>query len=120
MPKVCGTYRAGETYKYLNIVALNGGSFIARADDPGPCPGDGWQLLVSASRAGKLGPKGERGESGRRGLPGRVASTIRGWQIDPARYRATPLMSDGSEGPERWSCDHCLSNTIRKARVTEP
>jgi hypothetical protein len=30
MPKVCGTYREGETYKYLDVVALNGGSFVAR------------------------------------------------------------------------------------------
>ena len=96
MPKVCGTYREGETFSYLDIVALNGGSFIARADDPGPCPGDGWQLLVSAGRAGKPGPKGERGE---RGLPGQAGPTILAWQIDPERYRATPLMSDGSEGP---------------------
>jgi len=96
MPKVCGTYREGETYNYLDIVALGGSSFVARADDPGPCPGDGWQLLVSAGRAGKPGPKGERGE---RGLPGQAGPTILAWQIDPERYRATPLMSDGSEGP---------------------
>jgi hypothetical protein len=102
MPKVCGTYREGETYKYLNIVALNGGSFIARADGPGPCPGDGWQLLVSAGHAGKPGPKGERGEPGprgERGLPGQARLTILSWQIDRERYRATPLLSDGSEGP---------------------
>jgi hypothetical protein len=60
MLKVCGTYRDGETYRQLDIVALNGSSFIARHDDPGPCPGDGWQLIASAGRAGKLGPKGAR------------------------------------------------------------
>jgi hypothetical protein len=98
-PKVCGTYREGETFSYLDIVALNGSAFIARWDDPGQCPGDGWQLLVSAGRAGKPGPKGERGDPGPRGLPGQVGPTIRGWQIDRESYRATPLMSDGSEGP---------------------
>jgi hypothetical protein len=95
--KVCGTHREGETYKCLDIVALNGGSFIARADDPGPCPGDGWQLIASAGRAGKPGANGERGEKGERGLPGQAGLTS--WQIDPERYRATPLLSDGSEGP---------------------
>jgi hypothetical protein len=99
MPKVCGTYREGETYEYLDIVALGGSSFVARADDPGLCPGDGWQLIASAGRAGKPGPKGESGEPGppgERGLPGQ---TILSWRIDPERYRATPLMSDGREGP---------------------
>jgi hypothetical protein len=99
MPRVCGTYREGETYKYLDIVALNGGSFIARADDPGPCPGDGWQPLVSAGRAGKPGPKGERGEPGPRGERGLPGQAVLSWQIDPERYHARPLMSDGSEGP---------------------
>jgi hypothetical protein len=100
MPKICGTYREGETYNYLDIVAMGGSSFVARADDPGPCPGDGWQLVASAGKAGKPGPKGERGESGprgERGPPG-LAAILR-WQIDPERYRARPLMSDGSEGP---------------------
>jgi hypothetical protein len=97
-PAVRGTYRDGEAYRQLDIVALNGGSFIARAHDPGPCPGDGWQLIASAGRAGKLGPKGERGEKGERGLPGQAGLTILGWRIDRERYRATPLLSDGSEG----------------------
>jgi len=101
-PAVRGTYRDGEAYRQLDIVALNGSSFIARHDDPGPCPGDGWQLIASAGRAGKPGIRGERGEPGprgERGLPGQAAPTIQGWQIDRERYRATPLMSDGSEGP---------------------
>jgi hypothetical protein len=98
MPRVCGTYREGGTYKYLDIVALNGGSFIARADDPGLCPGDGWQLLVSAGRAGKPGPNGERGERGERGLPGSAPTIVR-WEINRASYTITPVMSDGSAIP---------------------
>jgi len=80
-----------ERYSALNIVALNGSSFIARTDDRGPCPGDGWQLISTTGRWGQQGPRGERG------LPGRPS--IDNWRIDPERYRATPLMSDGSEGP---------------------
>jgi hypothetical protein len=102
MPKVAATYREGETYSFLTIVALNGSSFIARTDDPGPCPGDGWQLIASAGRPGKHGPKGEPGEAGsrgERGLPGEKAPTILGWQVDREAYAATPIMSDDSEVP---------------------
>ena len=34
-------YNSGERYQVLDIVSKNGGSFIARRDDPGECPGDG-------------------------------------------------------------------------------
>src|SRR5215468_3188170 len=46
----------------------------------------GLYLRVAAER----GPKGDPGLSG---------VTIRDWKIDRARYVATPLMSDGREGP---------------------
>ena len=99
MPKIVGTYREGESYLAMNIVALGGSSFMARADDPGPCPGEGWQLIASAGRQGKPGPQGDRGEAGtrgERGLPG-IAPVILGWKIDRAAYSAAPIMSDGSE-----------------------
>jgi hypothetical protein len=98
MPKIVGTYREGEPYSFMNIVALGGSSFMARADDPGPCPGDGWQLIASAGRQGKPGPQGERGlpgACGERGLPG-IVPTVLGWKIDRAAYSATPIMSDDS------------------------
>jgi hypothetical protein len=57
-PNVRGTFKAGGRYRALDIVALNGGSFIAKKDNPGPCPGAGWQLIASQ---GKRGDKGERG-----------------------------------------------------------
>jgi hypothetical protein len=97
MPKIMGTYREGESYSFLNIVALGGSSFIARIDDPGPCPGEGWQLIASAGRPGKQGQKGERGEQGQRGERGAAAPTILGWKIDRERYSAQPIMSDNSE-----------------------
>jgi hypothetical protein len=90
--RVRGTYDPAETYAALDIVALNGGSFIARRDNPGPCPGTGWQLIASQ---GKRGPKGERGLQG---IPG-AAVFIASWQIDRANYIAVPVMSDGREGP---------------------
>ena len=99
-PRICGTYREDASYGYLNIVALNGSSFIARCDHPGACPGDGWQLIASAGRPGKPGPKGDRGEAGargERGLPGSSGPTILAWKIDRENYTLQPIMSDGSE-----------------------
>jgi hypothetical protein len=44
-PVVRGTYSVHEKYRQLDIVALDGGSFIATCDGPGLCPGAGWQLV---------------------------------------------------------------------------
>jgi hypothetical protein len=90
---VRGTFDETLEYRRLDVVALNGGSFIARKDAPGPCPGSGWQLLASQGKRGVAGARGERGPTGLSG------ATIRDWKIDRARYVATPVMSDGSEGP---------------------
>ncbi|HEV8466012.1 MAG TPA: hypothetical protein VGQ63_13550 [Pseudolabrys sp.] len=97
-----GTYKEGETYRYLDVVALNGSSFVARNNDPGACPGAGWKLIASAGRPGKPGPKGERGErglTGERGTPGQAAPVILAWEIDTKNFRAVPVMSDDSEAP---------------------
>ena len=94
VPIVRGTWDATETYEALNIVALNGCGFIARVDNPGPCPGDGWQLIASAGKAGRPGPKGDTGERGERGV---AAPTFANWRIDKLHYLITPVMSDGSE-----------------------
>ena len=77
-------------------MAYNGASFCARKSAPGSCPGPDWQLLA---KIGKAGPRGERGIMGLRGERGEAAPTIRSWEIDRARYTATPVMSDGSRGP---------------------
>jgi hypothetical protein len=98
-PTVRGTYRDAEAYRKLDIVALNGSAFIARHDDPGPCPGDGWQLIASAGHVGKPGSRGERGESGLRGERGPPGLTIESWKLEPQRYLLTPVLQDGHEGP---------------------
>ena len=92
-PNVRGTFKAGASYRAFDIVALNGGAFIARRDDPGDCPGDGWELMSTPGRRGQQGQRGERGPAG---PPGPAIET---WRVDRERYQATPLMSDGSEGP---------------------
>src|SRR5215510_3295513 len=61
---VRGTFDESVSYRRLDVVALNGGSFIARKDAPGPCPGSGWQLLASQGKRGVAGARGERGERG--------------------------------------------------------
>jgi hypothetical protein len=93
---VRGTFDETQEYRRLDVVARNGGSFVALKDAPGPCPGPGWQLIASQGRRGAAGEKGERGE---RGPTGSSGATISGWQIDRARYVATPVMSDGRDGP---------------------
>jgi hypothetical protein len=95
--RVRGTYREGETYAALDVVALNGGSFVARRDEPGECPGDGWQSLTLPGKRGERGPRGERGEAGARGEagePGRAASVIVGWEVDRDNYAVCAVLSD--------------------------
>jgi len=96
---VRGTFDESVSYRRLDVVALNGGSFIALKDAPGPCPGSSWQLLASQGKRGAAGEKGERGVPGPRGDAGASGVTIRDWKIDRERYVATPIMSDGSDGP---------------------
>jgi hypothetical protein len=96
---VRGTFNETADYRRLDVVALNGGSFVALKDTPGPCPGSGWQLLASQGKRGVAGARGERGERGPEGDPGLSGVTIRDWKIDRASYVATPVMSDGREGP---------------------
>lgn len=54
-----GTFSTDANYSALDVVALDGGSFAARRDNPGPCPGDGWQLLVQRGKPGKPGQDGK-------------------------------------------------------------
>lgn len=97
---VRGTWSAEGSYAELDIVALNGGSFIAKRAEPGPCPGDGWQLIARQGKPGNegapgsAGPQGERGE---RGAKGEAGTRIVSWQLDPREYRAIGKMSDGNE-----------------------
>jgi hypothetical protein len=95
-PNIRGTWSPEENYRALDVCALNGGSFIARKDDPGVCPGEGWQALTLQGKRGVAGPKGERGERGPAGQP---APSIVGWIVDKATYSVTPKMSDGTKGP---------------------
>jgi hypothetical protein len=99
-----GAYRSDQDYDRLDVVTLEGSSYIARQRSPGPCPGEGWRILASAGDTGPQGISGPRGDRGPRGLTGEAGpkgepgAVIVGWSPDYAGFKATPIMSDGSEG----------------------
>jgi hypothetical protein len=64
--RLAGTWADGNDYRALDVVTRSGASFAAMQDNPGPCPGDGWQMIAR----GKTGNAGERGLQGLRGEPG--------------------------------------------------
>ena len=94
-----GTFKDHSEYASHDIVALNGGSFLALHDKPGVCPGPGWQLLCAQGKRGATGEPGPRGPTGIAGPPGKDAATLVRWDIDRASYSAIPVMSDGTSGP---------------------
>lgn len=73
---ICGTWSEGEKYSHLDVVALNGASFAAKRDNPGPCPGDGWQLIASQGKRGQPGERGLKGDKGERGEPGATVASM--------------------------------------------
>ena len=97
--RVCETYDAKAEYHELDMVALNGGAFVARRDDPGSCPGEGWQMVARQGQRGIAGEKGAKGDKGDPGSAGARAPVITGWRLDRGKYIAVPVMSDGKDGP---------------------
>jgi hypothetical protein len=109
-PTIRGTFNVYETYKKFDIVASDGGSFIARRDNPGILgDGDGWQLLARQGRPGRKGDTGSRGERGERGEKGpAVMPKLISSKIDE-NYNLVILRADDSleiiplrEGYERY------------------
>ena len=62
-----GTWEPDGLYRELDVVAMNGASFVAKSDYPGPCPGDGWQLMSAQGKRGKQGEEGPKGNPGPKG-----------------------------------------------------
>jgi DNA-binding transcriptional MerR regulator len=62
---------------------------------------------INTRERGPAGPQGERGHRGPPGRPGRKGDagmtprmpTLKMWWIEREKFRATPVMSDGSHGP---------------------
>lgn len=88
------TWSADETYAALDVVTLDGGAFVARQNDPGPCPGQGWMLLVQRGKAGKPGLPGAPGAPGK-GLKGDAGPAVTGIEIDHTGM-VTLTNADGS------------------------
>jgi hypothetical protein len=57
-PTIRGTFNPKASYKQLDIVAYNKGSFIARHDDPGPVSGRRLAIADKPRRARRKGPAG--------------------------------------------------------------
>lgn len=83
-----GGWQEGDTYRFLDRVSHNGSEWIAKHDDPGPLPGEGWMLGATRVR-GRPGERGERGERGPPGIGIREAIT-RDWSL-------VLRLSDGGE-----------------------
>ncbi len=73
---VRGTWVADTEYASLDVVALGGAAFVARRDNPGECPGEGWQLMSAQ------GKRGKEGEPGRRGEPGQAGPAVVSAEVD--------------------------------------
>jgi len=73
---VRGTFDAAEKYRALDVVALNGAAFVAKRDDPGVCPSDGWQMIASQGKRGQTGERGAAGRMGERGFAGAPVVTM--------------------------------------------
>lgn len=75
---VKGTWDEQAAYAALDVVATGGASFVARRDNPGACPGEGWQLLAAQGKRGQPGERGSAGAKGERGVagPSVISATI--------------------------------------------
>lgn len=94
--EIRGTWSEGEEYRALNVVALGGASFAAKRDNPGPCPGDGWQLIAA---------QGKRGNQGERGLAGRGERGQAGPKIAAMDISRDGLLTLTNEDGSTVECD---------------
>jgi Collagen triple helix repeat (20 copies) len=91
-------YDVAQVYDDGDVVAHDGGSWLALHDEPGPLPGAGWAQLTVRGQRGKPGDKGERGPAG---PPGRgivdVAIAANGeelvFEFSDGVYRSIPLVT---------------------------
>jgi hypothetical protein len=90
---VRGTFDPNQKYGPLDVVTLDHSWFVAKRDDPGACPGPGWQ----SGPVGKRGEKGLPGDRGERGPVGKPAPHWIGVKLDG--FEVVTVMSDGTIGP---------------------
>ena len=71
---------------------------FADRDNPGACPGMGWEVLTRAGRTGIRGERGAQGPArleGHQGDKGNDAAEIVSWCVDDTAYRVIGFRSDG-------------------------
>jgi len=88
--RIKGTHNPRDEYRIGDLVAKDGASFVARKDNPGPCPGEGWQLMARQGGRGIAGPRGERGKD---------APVIEKWLVNRQDFTVRPIYSNGIFGP---------------------
>jgi hypothetical protein len=89
---VRGTWNEVERYQRHDVAMRDGSSFVALVDEPGPCPGAGWQLWAGR---GKTGKPGDRGPKGDKGEPGQDAPSVVGFYDENGQKVLT--FADGTE-----------------------
>lgn len=75
---------------------MDGSLWVAKRDDPGPLPGDGWMLAAKAGSKGKQGDRGPAGPPGPMGPRGR--GIAKAW-ADVGSYALVLEYTDGSKEP---------------------
>lgn len=92
--EVKGVFSEEETYLARDIVKFDGSSWIAKTDEPGPIPGDGWVQLASKGKRGDRGEKGERGAEGKHGMNGAQPIAL---AIDSETMEFRMILDNGEE-----------------------
>ena len=82
------TYDPKQNYADGDVVAHDGGSWLALTDDPGALPGDGWAQLTV---------RGQRGKPGERGPPGPEGRGIRDVFVNETGETLVVELSDGTQ-----------------------
>jgi hypothetical protein len=99
-PTVRGAYDVNDSYGELDIVSFDGAAYVAKSDDPGLCPGEGWERLSKRGQRGRRGEavRGPQGEKGAKGDKGDDALEIVNWHIDSVNYRVVRFTNSGQAG----------------------
>jgi hypothetical protein len=91
-----GLWETGRQYQELDVVALNGSSWLAVKDDPGTIPGEGWALFAQRGSKGDKGDRGAKGDKGDRGEPGvpLAAAMLEEWSLILSRGDGSQISID--------------------------
>lgn len=91
--EVKGVFDPAEAYRARDIVKFDGSSWIAKVDDPGDIPGEGWMQLASK---GKRGDRGERGLQGMVGKDGKDGASPIELKFDADKMEFVMALDDGN------------------------